>query len=158
MAELPSFVLDTCAILAYLQDEQAATRVEELLNDARLEKCRLFVSIMNLGELLYITERRGGVTKAQDVLALIQQLPIEVLPPDQQAVFAAAHIKANHAVSFADSFAVAAATEKKAAILTDDPEFKSVEEIVTVEWLGQRQSVFSRWPGNDESDHIHLTQ
>jgi len=78
-------------------------------------------------------ERRGGVTKAQDALALIRQLPIEILPADEQSVFAAAHIKANHAISYADTFAVAAA--RSAVILTGDPEFASVESIVTVEWL-----------------------
>jgi len=135
MADRPTFVLDTFALLAYLQDEPVASRIEKLLESAENGKCRLIISIINLGEILYITERRGGVSKAQDTLALIQQLPIEILPADEQAVFSAAHIKANHALSYADSFAVAAAVDKNAVILTDDPEFESVETIATVEWL-----------------------
>lgn len=135
MASQPAFVLDTFALLAYLKNEPAAARIEKVLETAGKEKCRLFVSIINLGEILYITERRGGVSKAQDVLALIRQLPVEILPADEQAVFSAAHIKASYALSYADAFAVAAAIRESAVILTNDPEFATVESIVTVEWL-----------------------
>lgn len=135
MADLPAFVLDTFALLAYLQDEAGASRVESLLVKAAKGNCRLFVSIINLGEMLYITERRGGVSKAQDALALIRQLPIEILPADEQSVFSAAHIKAGHALSYADAFSVAVAIQKDAVILTSDPEFDSVASLVVVEWL-----------------------
>ena len=120
MAEKPAFVLDAFALLAYLNDEPTAARVEKVLEQAGKDKCRLIVSIMNLGELLYITERRGGISKAQDALALIRQLPIEILPVDEQAIFAAAHIKASHALSYADAFAVAAGVHEQAVVLTDD--------------------------------------
>jgi len=135
MAEQISFVLDGFALLAYLQDEPAASRIEKLLDNADREKCQLFLSIINLGELLYITERRGGVAKAQDALALIRQLPIQVVPADEQIVFAAAHIKANHTLSYADAFVVATAMQENASILTGDPEFHTMESIVALEWL-----------------------
>jgi predicted nucleic acid-binding protein len=135
MADLPAFILDSFALLAYLQDEPAAPRVETLLENAKKEKCNLMISVINLGEILYITERRGGVAKTQDTLALIQQLPVEILPADEKAVFSAAHINANYAISYEDSFVVAAAVEKDAVILTNDPEFESTKLIVRVEWL-----------------------
>lgn len=135
MAGSTAFVLDSFALLAYLQDEPVASHIEKLLENAGKEKCRLFLSMINLGELLYITERRGGVAKAQDALALIRQLPIEIVPVDEQIVFAAAHIKANHAISYADCFAVATAIQENAIFITGDPEFQSVEAIVKVEWL-----------------------
>ena len=137
MAEPCAFVLDAFALLAYFQDEPAAARVELLLEQAAKEKCHLFVSIINLGELLYIIERSGGASKARDALALIQQLPIEILPADQPAVFSAAHIKSAHVLSYADAFAVAAAMHVNACILTDDVELKCVEQMVKVEWLGK---------------------
>lgn len=135
MVSSPAFTLDTFALLAYLRDEPAAARIEKLLKDARQGKCRLYLSIINLGEILYITERRGGVEKVQDALALLRQLPIEVLAADEQAVFAAAHIKANYAVSYADSFAIAAAQHVGGTVITGDPEFDAVKDIVSIEWL-----------------------
>ena len=128
-------MLDSFALLAYLQDEPVAARIEKLLEGAGQEKYRLLLSIISLGEILYITERRGGLVKAQDTLALIQQLPIEILPADEQTVFAAAHVKANYPISYADSFVVVAGTQEKATIITADPEFRAVEQIVSVEWL-----------------------
>src|SRR5574341_1785663 len=103
MANQPAFILEAFALLTYLRDEPAASRIEKLLENARQGKCRLYLSIINLGEILYITERRGGVAKVQDALALLRQLPVEVLPADEQTIFAAAHIKANYPVSYADS-------------------------------------------------------
>jgi predicted nucleic acid-binding protein len=135
MAEPSAFVLDSFALLAYLQDEPAASRIEKLLENAGNEKFRLFLSMINLGELLYITERRGGVARAQDALALIRQLPIEIMSVDEQTVLAAAHVKANHVISYADCFVVATAIQENATIVTGDPEFHSVESIVKVEWL-----------------------
>jgi ribonuclease VapC len=135
MADLSAYVLDSFALLAYLQDEPVASRVEKLLENAGKEKCRLFLSLLNLGELFYIIERRGGVAKAQEALALIRQLPITVVPADEQVVLAAAHIKANHTLSYADAFVAAVAMQEDAIILTGDPEFQTVESIVEVEWL-----------------------
>ena len=137
MAEPSAFVLDTFALLAYLQDEPAAARVELLMEQAIKDKYRLYISIINLGEVLYIIERRGKASKAQEALALIRQLPIEILAADEPAVFSAAHIKASHALSYADACAVAAALYENACILTGDAEFKGLEKMVKVEWLGK---------------------
>jgi predicted nucleic acid-binding protein len=135
MAEPTIFVLDSFALLAYLQDEAAASRVEKLLDNAVRGKHLLLLSLINLGEILYITERKGGVAKAQDTLALIQQLPLEIRSVNEQTIFAAAHIKANYSISYADSFAVVTAIDANAVIITSDPEFQSVETLVKVEWL-----------------------
>ncbi|MCP4287643.1 MAG: type II toxin-antitoxin system VapC family toxin [Gammaproteobacteria bacterium] len=138
MPELPTYVLDSFALLAYLADEPAAERVENIIQTAQEQKNRLILSIINVGELLYITERRGNLQRAQDVLALIRQLPIEILPADEQTVFSAAHIKANHALSYADAFVVAVAQRETGIILTGDPEFQTVEDLVTIEWLEKK--------------------
>ena len=135
MTDTAVFVLDSFALLAYLQDEPVASRIEKLLENAHQGKGRLLLSIINLGELLYITERRGGIARAQDALALIRQLPIDILLADEQTVFSAAHIKANHAISCADSFVAAIAMQEEAVILTGDPEFQSVETLIQLEWL-----------------------
>lgn len=135
MTEPTAFTLDSYALLAYLQDEPVGSRIEKLLENAKKEKCRLLLSLINLGEILYIVERRGGIAKAQDALALIRQLPVEIPLVDEQTVFTAAHIKANHAISYADAFVVATAIQENATIITADPEFQSVETTAQVEWL-----------------------
>ena len=77
-------ILDSYAILAYLGGEAGEGRVKEILHDASLGKSHVSLSLINLGEVAYITERERGLAKAQEVLAMVEQLPIEILPVDRQ--------------------------------------------------------------------------
>lgn len=135
MANKPVFVLDSFALLAYLQGEPGMERVQFILRDAEKHRCATHLCIINLGEVMYIIEREKGLTKAHETLAAIQQLPIEVIPVDHQTVLDAAHIKANHAVSYADAFAVVCAQKSGGIVLTGDKEFESVEKIIPIEWM-----------------------
>lgn len=135
MAKTATYILDAFAFMAYFENEPGAERVEQILQDAEDGNTRVFISIINLGEVIYNTERRHGLNKAQDALALIQEMPVEILPADDQTVFAAAHIKANYPVSYADAFAIVAAQQLKGTVLTGDPEFQDVTELTMVEWL-----------------------
>jgi predicted nucleic acid-binding protein len=69
------------------------------------------------------------------MLADVQSLPIEIAPADQEAVLAAAHLKAGFSISYADAFAAATAQMHHAILLTGDPEFKALVELLQVEWL-----------------------
>ena len=103
--------------------------------DAVQNRCSVYPSIINLGEVLYITERERGLPKAQAVLTRVEGLPVEILPATRDAVLEAAHIKAQYPISYVDAFTVAAAQTMGAWILTGDMEFEAVEELVQVEWL-----------------------
>jgi ribonuclease VapC len=127
--------LDSFAMLAYLGGEAGMERVRALLQECTQGKCRALFSLINLGEVIYIVEREHGLTKAQEVLATFDQLPVQVLPATRAGVLAAAHIKANYPIAFADAFVVATALEQQAAILTGDPEFEAVSRVVQVDWL-----------------------
>jgi len=133
-----NYVLDSFALLAYLQGEVSMARVQEVLDGAQHELSSVFMCIINLGEVLYIIEREQGLAKAHEALAAIQKLPIEILPAENQTVLNAAHIKANHAVSYADAFAVVCAQSLGGIVLTGDKEFESVESLITIEWLPRR--------------------
>jgi predicted nucleic acid-binding protein len=138
VAKLPAYILDAFAFMAYLENEPGAERIETILTDVQEGKAHAYISIINLGEIIYNTERRYGLAKAQDALALIQRMPIEVLPADNQTVLAAAHIKANHPISYADAFVVAAAQKLNGIIMTGDPEFQDITELAQIEWLKKR--------------------
>lgn len=131
----PAYLLDSFALLAYLDDETGKTRVQDLLAQADSGTCRVMMSLINLGEVLYIVERERGLTAAQSILALVESLPIELLDASRERVLDAAHVKANYPLSYADAFAVVAGIQEKAIILTGDPEFKAVEALVSVEWI-----------------------
>ena len=127
-------MLDSFALFAYFDKEEGADRVKELF-DHGIDDARISLSIINLGELLYATERQRGVDEATSRLADVRRLPISLMAVTEDRVFAAAHIKANYPVSYADAFAIALAQELNATIVTGDPEFRSVEKIVNILWL-----------------------
>ena len=130
-----NYVLDSFALLAFLADEPGADIVREVLEYGQRHDGSVWISVINLGECLYIVEREQGLTAAHRVIAALRQLPVKEAIADRERTFAAAHIKAYHKLSFADAFAVALAHEKSAAVVTGDPEFKQVEALVPVLWL-----------------------
>jgi predicted nucleic acid-binding protein len=132
----PTYVLDSYALLVYLNDEPGRERVEDVLSQAEQHECRIVMCLINLGEVLYITERRRGLFKARQVLALVESLPLDVLDVTRDLVLDAAHLKSRHSLSYADAFVVAACQRERGVVLTGDPEFHEVESLVQVEWLG----------------------
>jgi PIN domain nuclease of toxin-antitoxin system len=131
----PVYLLDSFALLAFLNDETGGARVQEILALAQVRQCRALMSLVNFGEVLYITERSRGLPAAQSVQALVESLPLELLETSRDLILDAAHIKAHHAISYADAVAVASAIHEHAIILTGDPEYQTVEDLVNIEWL-----------------------
>jgi ribonuclease VapC len=134
--------LDSFAVLAYLDGEAGMRRVQALLADAGQGRLSLFLSVINLVEVLYIVEREQGMVAAQRALAALDQLPIQSVPASRPTVLAAAHLKARYAISYADAFAVVAAqdAQRGAVLLTGDPEFKPLAKdvVIQIEWLPRR--------------------
>jgi predicted nucleic acid-binding protein len=134
------YVLDSFAMLAYLEGEAGMPKVRSALEGAAAGRHRVYLSLINLGEVLYVVERARGLTEAHRTLAIVDQLPLEVLPVTRSTVLAAAHVKARFPLAYADAFAMIAARDRAATVMTGDPEFGSVVEagLVAVEWLSRR--------------------
>lgn len=130
-----TYVLDSYALLAYLGAEEGQRTVQELLKQAAEGSEKLYLTIINYGEVLYIVERERGLAAAQMTVAAIDQLPIAVTEADRELTFGAAHIKANYPLAYADCFAVALARDVEGVVVTGDPEFSAVAELVDVVWL-----------------------
>jgi ribonuclease VapC len=130
-------LLDTFAILAWLRNEPGAPQVEAALEHARQGRAELLVTLINLGELYYILRRQYSKVETRALIDEILSLPIRLIPVDESLVWEAAEIKAQHPLSYADAFSVAAAKLEGASVITGDPEFASVEESVEIEWLNR---------------------
>ncbi len=131
------YVLDSYALLAYLEAEDGAGRVRELLEAATDGSCHLYMTVVNLGEVLYITERERGLPKAQELLARVNEMPIEIVNADLALTMAASHLKANSPIAYADCFAAALTKLKDSTLLTGDPEFGKINQDagIDIEWL-----------------------
>ena len=136
-AKLAHYVLDSFALLAHVQAEPGGPRVQAILAQAAKKQADVYLSIVNYGEAVYITEREQGLTAAQSLIATVDQLPITIVEADRRLTFAAAHLKAGYPIAYADAFALALAQQQQAVLMTGDPEFRQVQAVVTIEWLPQ---------------------
>jgi predicted nucleic acid-binding protein len=128
-------VLDSFALVSLFHREPGWQVVQAALYDQDKARARAILNWINWGEFFYIVKRRVGSARTMDALRLLEQLPIELFPVDQPLVRAAAEIKSEHALSYADAFCIATAQRLAATVLTGDPEFKSVEHLIKIRWL-----------------------
>jgi ribonuclease VapC len=130
-----AYVLDSYALLAHFEDEEGGVEVRKILKAAQAGKTKLFLSVINFGEIYYNTFRERGRDKAEEVRFMTEQLPIIVVIADTDITMEAARLKGAHAVAYADCFAAALGIRKKAKVVTGDPEFKKFGTSVAVAWI-----------------------
>ena len=128
-------VLDSWALLCYLEQEPGYEKIIELFEKAVESSKPLLMCIVNWGEVYYQVARRFGDQKALEIEQLIQTLPITLIEANKELTREAARIKTTKKMAYADCFAVALARLKKAELYTGDPEFRVVEKDIKVVWL-----------------------
>jgi uncharacterized protein len=132
------YVLDSFALLAYFQAEPGGPIVRDLAEAAKDQKAVLYMSLINVGEMYYIVRRRRNPGRADGVIEDLRSLPITLCAATEDRILAAARVKAEHPLSYADAFAVALAQELDATLVTGDPEFHAVEHLVKITWLPEK--------------------
>jgi len=122
------FVLDSFAVIAFLQDEEGADKVDEILREGEEGKAKLYMHLLNLGEVYYNVLKGEGENLANSVWARVKNYPVEFVDDLSEGfLLSAARIKGAYPISYADAFAVATSIEKEATLVTGDPDFKFLE-------------------------------
>jgi len=132
------YVLDSYAVIGYLENESFADRIQHVLAQAKDGALRLYFHAIHLGEVSYITLREQGQSVADLAYARIKALPMLLIDRiNEELLLTAAGLKARYTISYADSFAAALAMIKNCPLLTGDPEFRSLEKevAINIEWL-----------------------
>jgi len=128
-------VLDSYSLIAYFEGEAGAKSVVHALKTARDSGVPLLISVVNWGEVYYITLREAGTERADQVVEVISTLPIEIVMPDLELTREAARLKARGGIAYADGFAAALAKLRKSELMTGDREFKQVQDVVKILWI-----------------------
>lgn len=129
------YVLDSSALIAFLWDEAGAQAVEDVLVEGDAE---VFMSAVNLGEVVYIVHRLSGEQAAAAVETKVFETPkIKIIDATWPRVKQAAEIKVAGRLSLADCFCAGLAQEKQATVVTRDREFEILEQEgkIAVLWL-----------------------
>lgn len=130
-----AIVLDSWSIIAYLEDEPSGQEVEELLVNAHEHGIPLLTTVVNAGEVWYITARKTSEAVADEAIEDLRRLGIDFVDADWALTKTAASFKAKGKMSYADCFAAALAKNKQASLITGDPEFKQVSKDIKVHWI-----------------------
>lgn len=128
-------VLDSYALMAFLEDEPGADFVRNLIFKAVESDTNLLMSVVNLGEIWYSIARTNSPEIADQYVHEIKGMGIEIVDVDWNLTRQAAVFKAGGNISYADCFAAALAKTKKAELVTGDKEFKPLEGEIKISWL-----------------------
>lgn len=128
-------LLDSFAMLAFLNKERGFAKVRSLLRAAETSSEHLLMNEINIGEVYYVTAKDRSLDRAEEFLHRLETLPIQPVSNSFADVLEAARIKARFPISYADAFVVATAVRMNAAIVTGDPEFRAVPHLVKIHWI-----------------------
>jgi PIN domain nuclease of toxin-antitoxin system len=117
-------VLDAWAVLALLNDEPAAAKVERAI-----AADTAVISWISLGEVIYRAIPRRGEPRTLDAVHAVRRR-VRVEDVDGELVTDAARLKAAHRLSYADAFCVATAQRHDAVLYTGDPEILVLDGLV----------------------------
>ena len=132
---MPGKVLDSFALIAYFRDEPGAEAMENLLVTAGKKDSPLHMTDVNYAEVKYSIVKKDGAEAWGEAAKILQGLPIDFHSTTRALADTAADFKARFKMSLADAFAAALAKEKKAELVTGDPEFKALGKDITIHWL-----------------------
>ena len=124
------YILDACALIAFLRDEAGADDVTAVLRSANDGEAMILINIINLLEVYYDIYRGAGKKKADEELIMIKKLPFNIQTGLSDEVFLeAGRLKASYRISLADSIALAEASMSGGALMTSDHhEFDVIEQ------------------------------
>ena len=123
------FVLDACALIALLKNENGADKVAATYKKAENGEAQIVMNRVNLLEVFYGYYRDDGEEYAEKIMAGVEKSIISVSEFDEGLFNEAGRLKASYRISLADSIALAQAMALGGELLTaDHHEFDAVEK------------------------------
>ena len=130
-----AYVLDSWAVIAYLEDEPSGEHIEDLIATAHEEQIPIYMSVINVGEVWYTFAREISEEEANASVKTLRDLRIQFEDANWELTQEAALFKSKNKMSYADAFAAALAKLKKADLITGDNEFKPLDGEIKISWV-----------------------
>jgi predicted nucleic acid-binding protein len=130
------YVLDSSAVLRYIDDEAGADRVEAIFRACLLKRGTMCISALQWGEIAGRLRKRLGAATATRVLETLLPLELEIMAATGERAVRAAKLRLDHNISYADCFALDLAMDSAESVLvTADYDFKMVADLASIEFL-----------------------
>lgn len=130
------FVLDSSAVLRYIDDEAGADRVESIFMKCLQKQGAMRISALQWGEIAGRLRKRLGASTASRVLESLLPVELEIVAATGERAVRAATLRLGRNISYADCFALDLAMDSAEHILvTADYDFKVVMDLASIEFL-----------------------
>ena len=127
-------VIDAQPLVSFIRKEVGWQRIGRTIEEALAGTRTLRLTAVNAGEVTYAVERHLGSVAGHRALVAVQAWT-EIVPVDLELATRAGWLKLRGGISYADCFAAALAHRDGIPLITGDPEFKRVEDVIRIEWL-----------------------
>lgn len=134
------YILDTSAILTYIEDEAGADLVEDLLIQAEQSNVQIHICFVSLTEVFYITLRKKNELTANRRVDLIRSLAVTIHESHDALNMLAGRLKAAHRISLADAYIAALCQHLNGTLVHKDPEFEPLSAIMKQQMLPAKSS------------------
>jgi len=132
---MSAYVFDANAILDYVFNGINAPTVRDILKQTGKKDVNLLISSAQVGEVYYEVARRKGADLAKETLKRLEDLGFQFSDFTPERATAAADLRLECHLAFADSAAAGLAIEQNAVVVTADKDFEKVEKRVKIQWL-----------------------
>jgi len=130
------YVLDSSALLRYVDDEAGAERVEEILRASVAGQAEISISAVQWGEIAGKLRQHRGVNYEMRILSSLLPSEAKIVSVDGERAVRAAHLKVDRKIAYADAFALSLAMESPDRVfVTADYGFQSVADLARIEFL-----------------------
>jgi predicted nucleic acid-binding protein len=130
------YVLDSRAILRYLDNEAGAARVSEIIKSHLAGRCEVMVSALHWGEVAGITRKLHGQQGMELALSRLHAFGFQIVPADAERAVSAALIRVKRGIPYVDAFGVELTAQARDRVfVTGDFDFKVADRDVKIEFL-----------------------
>ena len=128
------YVIDAQPVVAFIKREAHWQRIGDAFKAATNGEITLRLTTVNAGEVIMAAERDFGAIVTHRTLESIQRWTT-IVDVDLELAARAGWFKLRGGISLADCFAAALAHRDGVPLITGDPEFRRVEDVVRIAWL-----------------------
>ncbi len=133
---MKTYVLDSSAVLRYIDGEKGSERMEELLRLCVAWQIRLEISSVQWGEIAGRLLKRLGRGEQRKALSTLLPSEAQIIPATAERAVHAAELKVDHSLGYADAFALDLAMDSPDHVLvTADYGFQPVTDLAKIEFL-----------------------
>ncbi len=133
------FVLDSSAVLRYIDNEAGADRVSAIFKACVSRQAGMCISALQWGEIAGNLRIRLGASQQTRILNSLIPLELEIVPASSERAVRAAELRVDRGISYADAFALELAMDSADHVLvTADYDFKAVDDLARIEYLPKK--------------------